>query len=316
MPTYWHLLLLILPVFALVAIGVVIRRVHWVEGEAETSLIRLVVNLCYPCLIFESVVGNNALREPANVLLPPLIGFALTAGNILLCLYLGRKVLGLTVGTGLRTFALATGICNYGYIPLPITAAMWGRETQGVLMVHNVGAEAAVWTVGVLVLSGLSLREGWRRLLNPIVLTLVAAMLVNFTGISDDIPRLVMDLVHALAVCAIPLGLLMVGVTLANYLNGLGDLVRPKITLGSAVLRLGMLPLIILIVARWLPCSVEFKRVLVMQAAMPSGVFPIVLARHYGGQPLTAVQVVLGTSALGILTIPLWIRFGLVWVGV
>jgi predicted permease len=60
---------------------------------------------------------------------------------------------------------------------------------------------------------------------------------------------------------------------------------------------------------------VELKRVLVIQAAMPSGVFPIVLARHYGGQPLTAVQIVLGTTALGILTIPLWLRVGLAWTG-
>ncbi|HWA10654.1 MAG TPA: AEC family transporter [Opitutaceae bacterium] len=315
MPGYLQLLLLILPVFALVAIGVVIRRVHWIEGEAETSLIRLVVNLCYPCLIFESVVGNNALREPANLLLPPLVGFALTAGNILLCFYLARKFLGLTVGSGLRTFALATGICNYGYLPLPITAAIWGRDTQGVLMVHNVGAEAAVWTVGVLVLSGLSLREGWRRLLNPIVLTLVAAVAINLTGLAASIPRVVLDVVHTLAACMIPLGLLMVGVTLANYLNGFADLFRPKVSLGSAVLRLGLLPALILLLARWLPCPVEFKRVLVMQAAMPSGVFPIVLARHYGGQPLTAVQIVLGTTALGILTIPLWIRVGLAWTG-
>ena len=40
MPSYWQILSLILPVFALIAIGVVVRRVHWIEGEAETSLIR------------------------------------------------------------------------------------------------------------------------------------------------------------------------------------------------------------------------------------------------------------------------------------
>ena len=60
MPTYWNLLQLIFPVFALVAIGALVRRVHWIEGPAETSLIRLVVNLCYPCFIFDAVIGNTA----------------------------------------------------------------------------------------------------------------------------------------------------------------------------------------------------------------------------------------------------------------
>lgn len=314
MTSYWQLLLLILPVFALIAIGVVIRRVHWVEGPAETSLIRLVVNVCYPCLIFESVVGNTALHEPGNLLLPPLVGFAITTLSIVACFHAARLI-GLTVGTGLRTFALSAGICNYGYLPLPIVGAVWGRETQGVLLVHNVGVEAAMWTVGVLVLSGLSLREGWRKLVNPIVLTLVAAILLNLAGLAAYVPSMVMNVAHSLAVCMIPLGLLMIGVSLANHLGELGALFRPKVTLAAAVLRLGLLPLAILCVARWLPCPVELKRVLVVQAAMPSGVFTIVLARHYGGQPLTAVQVVLGTTVLGILTIPLWIRLGLAWVG-
>jgi predicted permease len=73
---------------------------------------------------------------------------------------------------------------------------------------------------------------------------------------------------------------------------------------------------LILAVARWLPCSLELKRVLVVQAAMPAAVFPIVLARHYGGQPLTAVQIVLGTTVLGIFVSPLWISAGRAWLGV
>jgi len=315
MPTYWQLLALILPVFALIAIGVAVRRAHWVEGEAETSLMRLMVNLCYPCLIFDSVVGNVALNQPENLVWPPLLGFSLTALGIGICFY-GGRALGLTVGGGLRTFALSTGICNYGYLPLPIIAAMWGGDMQGVLFVHNVGVEAALWTVGVLVLSGLSLREGWKKLLNPILITLVVAVAINLAGLAGSVPALVTHVVHALAACAIPLGLLMIGVSLANYLGEWKGLIVPKVMLGACVLRLGILPLVILCVTRWMPCSIELKRVLVVQAAMPAGVFSIVLARHYGGQPLTAVQVVLGTTVLGILVIPLWIQFGLKWVGI
>ena len=44
--------------------------------------------------------------------------------------------------------------------------------------------------------------------------------------------------------------------------------------------------------------------------------FPLVIARHYGGQPLVAAQIILATTILGILAIPLWIAFGLHWTGV
>ena len=315
MTSYWELLQLILPVFALIAIGVVVRRVHWIEGEAEASLLKLVVNVLFPCLIFESITGNAALQDAENVLLPPLLGFVVTAGGFLLGRVIG-KAAGLTVGTGLRTFALTVGIANYGYLPMPIMAGIWGPESRGVLLVHNVGVEAALWTVGVLVLNGLSPRDGWRKLLNPIMVTLVVAVVLNLAGLAPLLPKIFTDLVHSLAVCAIPLGILMTGVSLANHLGDVRALVQPKITLLACVVRLGIFPVLILAAAKWLPLSIELKRVLVVQAAMPAGVMPIIIARHYGGQPLTAVQIVLGTTILALLTIPLWLRVGLAWVGV
>ena len=72
------------------------RRVHWIEGEAEASLLKLVVNVLFPCLIFESITGNAALQDAENVLLPPLLGFAVTAGGFLLGRVIG-KAAGLTV---------------------------------------------------------------------------------------------------------------------------------------------------------------------------------------------------------------------------
>lgn len=315
MPTYFELLLLVLPVFAVIGVGAVVRRMHWIEGEAETSLIRLVVNVCYPCLIFESVASNPALKSPENLLLPPLMGFAITFLGIRAGLIMAKAV-GLHVGTGLRTFALTVGITNYGYLPLPIMAAMWGTESQGVLLVHNVGVEVAIWTVGVLVLSGESLRTGWRKLVSPIVITLVVAVIFNLTGAAAHLPGVVKTTVHTLAVCAIPLGLVMTGVNLANYLNAPRELFDAKVSIAAMVLRLGVLPVLILLLAKYLPASLELKRVLVVQAAMPTAVISVIIAKLYGGHPRTAVQIVLGTTALGLFVIPLWLRAGIAWVGV
>ncbi|MES2695326.1 MAG: AEC family transporter [Verrucomicrobiota bacterium] len=320
MPTYLELLLLVLPVFMLIGVGVAVRRLHWIEGEAETSLIRLVVNVCYPCLIFESVVNNAALQSPGNLLLPPLLGFGITVLGIRAGLLMA-KAIGLHVGSGLRTFALAVGITNYGYLPLPIMGAMWGADSRGVLLVHNVGVEIAIWTVGELVLSGQSLREGWRKLISPILITLILGVACNLLGLAPYIPTVANTTIHALAVCAIPLGLIMTGVNLAQYLHEPRELFDAKIAGAAMVLRLGILPIVILVVAKYLPLlvpsvSVELQRVLVVQAAMPAAVIPIIIAKLYGGHPRTAVQIVLGTTALGIFVIPLWLRAGMAWVGV
>ena len=314
MMSYGQLFLTILPVFAMIALGAGLRRTRLITETAETSLFNLVVMVATPCLIFESVATNPALRQPGNLLLPPLLGFGLTLLSMAIGWYVARG-LGLTIGHGLRTFALAVGLTNYGYLPLPLMDAMFGPESRAVLLVYNVGLEAAIWTGGILVVSGLSPLAGWRKLINAPVISLLLAVAANLTGVADHLPQLVMNFVHALAVCAIPLGLIMTGVSLQPHLADPKQLVNPRVTLIAWLLRLGVLPLLLLAAARWLPCSLELKRVLVVQAAMPSAVVSVIIARVYGGQPLVAVQIALGTTALALFTIPFWLRFGLAFAG-
>jgi predicted permease len=312
-PTYWQLLLLVIPVFVLIAIGVVVRRVHWIEGEGETSLIRFAVNVCFPCLIFESVLGNATLREPSNLLVPPLVGFGLAWFSLQSGKFVA-KAIGLHVGSGLRTFALAVGINNYGFLPLPIMVSIWGEESRGVLWVHNIGVEIAVWTVGVLILSGLTFREGWRKIVSPITVTIVIAVVLNLTGLAGYVPKVLTDSVHALAVCSVPLGLIMTGVSLAGFVSEPRQLFDPKVSVAAIALRLGMLPILYLLVAKYGPISIELKRVLVVQAGMPTAMTSVILARLYGGHPRTAVQIVMGTTIAGLFLIPLWLRAGMAWV--
>jgi len=313
--TIGELFRLILPVFALIAAGAVLRRYHWIEGAAEASLVRLVVNVLMPCLVFDTVVGNAALRDAANLLLPPFAGFVTTVLGFAVA-YVAARRIGLVVGTGLRTFALSAGLCNYSYLPLTIVGAIWGTRAQGVLLIHNMGVELAIWSVGLLILTGASLREGWRRLLSPMLISLVVSAAINGAGLSPLVPGFVASMAHSLGICAVPMGLLMTGVSIADYLDEPSRLLHLNIAATSCVVRLGILPVAVLCLARWLPCPEELKRVLVVQAAMPAAVTPIILARHYGGQPLTAVQVVVATTAVGLVTCPLWIRAGLAWVGI
>ena len=115
----------------------------------------------------------------------------------------------------------------------------------------------------------------------------------------------------------IPMALLLTGATLADCLGEMRKARSGTRTIaGACVLRLGVLPVFFIALARWLPCSVEMKQVLVVQAAMPCAMLPIVLARHYGGNTGMAVQIVFATTVLALFTIPSWIHWGLLWAGV
>lgn len=315
MTSYLQLLLLILPVFGVMGIGVVMRRNNWLTPEADVSLLRFLVNVFYPCIIFENVFSNPALREPGNLGWAPIVGFGTMSAGMGICYAVG-KLLGFTTGTGLRTFAFSVGIYNYSYITVPVVEELFGREILGVLFVHNVGCEVAIWVVGILVLSGESLRTGWRKLVNAPVITLVISIAVNLSGLSAYVPGVLLAVVHAMAVCAIPMGLVLSGATLAEQLaRRPAELFDLRATLGAVGMRLGVLTLLMMLLARYGPFSEDLRHVILVQSVMPVGFFPLVLVKHYGGNTLVAAQVIIATIIVGILLIPLWLRFGLAWVG-
>jgi predicted permease len=307
----------VLPVFLLAAVGVALRKVEWLTEHADDSLMRVVVNVLTPCLIFDKVVGNQALRRPENLFLPPVVGFCGILIGIALCWSLRRRV-GLATEPEQRTFALVAGLQNYGYVPFPLVLTLFAGlpDTPGVLFVHNLGVDIAMWTLGLITLGHASGRHEWRKLINAPILAIVLSLLLNAAQAQAVMPKALLITVSMLGACAFPLGIMLSGATVADQASELHPTRSAGTVLWGSALRLGLVPLALLAFARMVPCSAELKRVLVVQAAMPAGVFPIVLSRMYGGDPATAVRIVVGTSALSILTTPFWLQVGMRWLGV
>lgn len=304
----------VLPVFCLALVGIGLRRIRWLTEEADATLLRLVVNVLTPCLIFDKVLGNQALQRAENLLVPPLMGFGGIALGIGVCWLLRRRI-GLETDPERRTFALVTGLQNYGYVPFPLVLVLFANhpDTPGVLFVHNLGVDIAMWTVGLMTLGHATGPGEWRKLINAPLVSIVASLLLNACGAARWMPRPIGITASMLGACAFPLGIMLTGAMVADQMRRLNPARAAGVLSWSALLRLGVIPALMLGLARVLPCSVEMKRVLVVQAAMPAGVFPIVLSRLYGGDPATAVRIVAGTTILSLFTIPLWIRWGMAW---
>jgi predicted permease len=306
----------VLPVFGIMGVGFWLRRMGWLSADADQSLMRLVINLLLPSLIFDSVLGNAALRQPENVFLPPLLGY----GMVIVGLGVARCFAGLAgmrTTPERRTFTFLAGLQNYSYLTIPLCLSLFDSGTMGVLFVHNVGTEMAMWTLGVATLTGGGFSGGWKKILNAPLAALLLALLLNFLSLHCNPPAPVMFVgtifrtgIHWFGQSAIPMALLMIGAIVADHFGEVRGGSASRVVLVSSLVRLGVMPVLFLLLAKYSPGSMDLKRVLILQGAMPSAVLPIVLAKHYGGDARVAVQIALGTSLLGIVTIPLWIRLG------
>ena len=303
----------VIPIFGIMVIGLLIRKLNWLTEEADQSMLRVTVNLLLPCLILDKALGNPALAHTGNLLAAPLVGFGTTAAGMCIALAVQRW-LGLTEQREKRTFALTVGMYNYGYIPVPLALLLFDDKTVGVLFVHNVGVEITLWTLGLMLLTGGGTWD-WRKVINAPLAAIVLALTLNGVGADAHIPEVIRTAVSWLGQCTIPLALILIGAVIADHLHEFHSASGWRVISTAVVLRIGLLPLLFLLLAKFLPVTDELKRVIVLQAAMPSATLPIVMSKLYKGDAPTAVRVVISTSVVGLVTIPLWLRFGMKFVG-
>jgi malate permease and related proteins len=309
---YLSILSVAVPVYLTMATGAIARRTGLLKPEADVSLMKLSVMLLTPALIIERVVGNPAVMCLPPVLVAAGLGYALVALGIAFTYFIA-PLIGLKKGEGRRTFSVACGLQNYGFVAIPIVTALFpDKGTLGVLFTFTLGVELACWTAGVGLLTGLD-KAPWRLALNAPVLTILTSLLLNFTGLHVYVPQVAHNTFTMLGACAVPLAVLLIGASIAD-LWGQGAM-QWKVAIVSPILRLGVIPVAFLLAAYHLPISLELKRVIVVQGAMPSAVFNIMIARLYGGHAPTAVQVVIATTVVSCISTPLVIAWGLKLVG-
>ncbi len=313
MSAFPALLAATLPVFFMMGIGAAFRWTDWWPESADRPLARLAINVFYPSLIAHHVLGNPVLDSVSILAWSAGLGFTLLILSFGFALLMA-KLIGLRAGLGLRTFAVAGGIQNYGFLPIPIIATLYtgeeARRILGVLFLHNLGLEIAIWTVGILLLKGAD-RGSWKHLINTPLVTIAVAASLTLLGGSSLIPQPLVITLGLIGPASIPVGLFLAGASLVTANAQTRWLGSWRISAGAIGLRFLLLPCLFLGAALALPLSVELKRVLVIQGSMPTGAFVIVLARHYGGHAPIASQIVITTFLVGLIAIPTLLSIGL-----
>lgn len=303
----------VLPVFLVIAAGFFLRRIGWLTQEADQSILKMNYQFLYPCLIASTILGNEHLARAEAVLIPPLIGFVTVAGGYGLCALMARLIRLDWPQPG-RTFAFSAGCFNYGFLPIPIIQAFYNdRATMGFLFTFTLGVEIAIWSVGVWLLSGTPFRQFWRKAINVPICAIAASAVLNLLGAGAWLPQFTQQAMKILGQPAIPLALILSGAMLADIVRSMRFAEGLKAVIAANVMRALILPPIMLAIAALVSGPVELRRVLAIEAAMPAAMIPIVLARYYSADTGTAIRIVLSSTVLGLLTIPIWLRIGFAW---
>ena len=288
--------LLLLPDFALILLGVAIRRWMHLGDHFWNGVEKLVYFILFPALLINAIIKTRLDLASAM----PLLGtaFAAMAGGMLLGILprLFSKLPALTYASMFQ--------CAYrfnSYIALAVAGMLFGSPgiaTMGLIVGAAVPLAnlVSVWMLA---------RHGevglWREVArNPLIWGTAAGFLLNLLGFVPPAP--LQAFLGRLADASIALGLITVGAALRlESTPGVRGF-----SLWLVAIKLLVLPLIALTVGSLLGLSGLNYQVVVLFAALPAASSAYILAMRMGGDGRSVAWLISATTLGSMLTLPLW----------
>ena len=300
----------IAPPLLILLVGGFCRRGGWLRVEADASLSVLTIRVLYPCFFFFYLVGNQDTLLPQHFLIVTIAGFiCISIGFV--CSYLVAKTMGVE-SRAIPSFTFCSGIFNYGFFAFPVAASIFGEQIIAKIILFNLGVETAIWTLGIWVLA----RNQFKliRLVNPPIISIILALIVREIGGQAIVPSFIWEIITLLGGCAIPIGLLLIGGNFADLIKNFELSSGKKVEFSAILVRLLIVPLLLFCYALVGPIPIEMnwlREILLIQSAMPAGIFAIVIVKNYNGDTTTAMRAILATMIGCVVSTPIWLCLGL-----
>jgi hypothetical protein len=281
-----HVLGVVFPIFAIVALGFLYGRRRRPDMVAAN---RLNLEVFTPALILSVLAGKDFQLGEFQAL--ALAGVAVVLGSGLLAWPVARLL-----GYAPRTFVPPMMFTNSGNMGLPLAYFAFGPEALPAALVLFLVENLLHFTVGNAMLEGRVHPLVLLRM--PMLQATVAGLAVSLSGL--DLPKPLQEAIDLLGQVSIPLmlfalGVRLVGVDLRDWRIGLvGGLFCPAAGIAVAVL-----------VAPLLGIEGRSFAQLVVFGALPPAVLNYMLAEQFGQEPPKVASIVLVGTLVSVVVIPL-----------
>lgn len=289
------LLNIVLPVFAVAALGFIIGR--WRGRHADMGFINQanVMAFC-PALIFSALLDNPV--DPSQ-------GWPLIVAGILIVVIPGLLLLIVQPGHVSRPAFLVPGMFrNTGNIGIPLMVLAYGEDQLGNIIILFVLSNLLMFSLGLFLLSrGI---DRWLWLRNPNIWAAILGIVI--APYRHWLPEFVTTTVELIAQIAIPLMLFGLGVRLSQ------DRIEQIPRALSTNVRYLLAGLLTLPLVLWLlPLTPAQSRLVAVSVMLPPAVLNFLLCEQYQMEPRTVAGVVLLGNLISIMTLPLVVWATLAW---
>jgi malonate transporter and related proteins len=294
----------ILPVFGVIGIGFVAKRINVVPESAWPAVNSFGYWMLYPAFLFSTVAGADFSGPDTLKFLGCLIlGFALAAAW-------GLSLRLVVKSNGPAFTSVFQGSVRWnGFVILAAAPALYGPEGTALVALGFGPVVAFVNVMSVSVLARWGNNKVKPTLAgafgevgrNPLVLASIAGVIANLTGFIQLLGP-ASEAIALLGRAAMPIALVSVGAALS-----FGELTKAPLHLVLGVVsKLLIAPILMLGAGTLLGLPPLLLAVAVGVSSMPSAPASYVLAREMGGDAPLMAGIVTATTLLALITIPFW----------
>ena len=291
--------------FLLAGVGFLLYKGGKITQEGSKTLGNILIYASLPAVIINGFRVERTAEHVSGILWSAAGALVLLLVSVLISHFVFRQD---PIG------AFAGAFSNPGFFGVPLMIASLGQGAvfyaASFIAFLNIGQ----WTYGVSRLNGQPLTEGLKlkKLIQaPFVIAILAGLILF--AIQIPLPDVIVNCITTLAGLNTPLAMFTVGVFLAQ--TDFWKMFRKKELYLVSAVRLLLVPAVSLLLLSLLPADMAaMKMVLLIAVSCPVGSNVAVYAQLHGKNYPYAVETVIISTMLSILTIPLVVHFStMIW---
>ena len=288
-----------LMMFALIIIGLILKKTKVIGKEGQKSMTNLVIDLILPCNIIFSFMIKFSSKIAQDFMVILIISILIQV----FCVILGGVLYNKCSVKRKKCLRYATICSNAGFLGNPIAQGVYGMMGLTLASIYLIPQRIMMWSEGVSVFTEAPTKKEMLKKIfsHPCIIACEIGVVLMLTGWRP--PHFLQETITSISNCNTAMSMLVIGMILADA--------DPRTLVDKDVLFYSVVRLIFIPFCVFLPCWMLHmdslvKGVSVLLAAMPAGATTTILASKYDCEEEFSVKLVVFSTAASLITTPIW----------
>ncbi|HIT89163.1 MAG TPA: AEC family transporter [Candidatus Merdenecus merdavium] len=288
-------------IFILMLLGYLVYKKGIINDVSTKHISGLIINLFNPALLISSSISENRQATTKDILITLLVAISMFV--ILMILGTIMPFILKAPKKNSYVYTLMTIFGNIGFMGIPITAALFGREAVIYVSVFNLPYNILIYTYGTHLIKKNSPNPiGSFHLKDIINIGTISSFIAIFLFLlNPPIPDVLRDTVEIVGGTTTCLSMMVVGVSLAKF--PMKDIFNNGRIYLFTMLRLLLLPILAAIFLKGFFQNDVMFGVTILMLSMPAGSLPALLSEELGVDSTQLSRGILLTTILSLVTI-------------